>query len=377
MRLGPVIWCVVPVAVALGADTTTAARPAEVTFTKDVAPILQRSCQNCHRPGSIAPMSLLTYKDARPWARSIKEKVVRRQMPPWHIDRTIGITKFKDDPSLTDAEIATISNWVDQGAPEGNPADMPPPRQFSDADKWHIGKPDLVVSMPKPYMLKAKGGDEYYDIDLDPGFKEDMYVSAVETKPDSGFKVVHHATTNLVEDPEEDPVGLFLNEYAVGKNADLFPSQFRPSDPGGLEDPSESPPAPVWRGNAGQHLGRIQVLPQGRGAEVCRVHPAHGRCDRSGYSRRPDYTQRWLLPVAEAGADFGVSAALPHARQGAVHGSHLPGRPAGFGAPWTGPNRDAQLRERLPVWLEHHLPVRRGRGAAAARGHDHPHHHLA
>jgi len=124
---------------------------------------------------------------------------------------------------LTDAEIATISNWVDQGALEGNPADMPPPRQFGDVDKWHIGKPDLVVSMPKAYTLKAKGGDVYYDIDIDPGFKEDMYISAVETKPDSGFKVVHHATTNLVEDPEEDPVGLFLNEYAVGKNADLFP----------------------------------------------------------------------------------------------------------------------------------------------------------
>src|SRR5690349_22529941 len=101
-----------------------------VTFSKDVAPILERSCQNCHRPGSIAPMSLLTYKDARPWARSIKDKVVRRQMPPWHIDRTVGITKFKDDPSLTEAEIATIANWVDQGSPEGNPADMPAPRVF-------------------------------------------------------------------------------------------------------------------------------------------------------------------------------------------------------------------------------------------------------
>src|SRR5229473_1915159 len=85
-----------------------------VTFAKDVAPILQRACQNCHRPGSIAPMPLLTYSDARPWARSIKEKVVKRVMPPWHIDRNVGIGKFKDDPSLTDTEIATISNWVDQ-----------------------------------------------------------------------------------------------------------------------------------------------------------------------------------------------------------------------------------------------------------------------
>jgi len=194
------------------------------TFSKDVAPIFQRACQNCHRPGSIAPMSLLTYRDARPWARSIKTKVATRVMPPWHIDRNVGVTSFKDDPSLSDAEIATISSWVDNGAPEGNPADMPPPLKFSDDDKWHFGRPDLVVSMPKPYILKAKGGDEYYDIDIDPGFKEDMYVQAVETKPDLGFKVIHHCTTNLVEDPEDDPVGLFLNEYAIGKGADIFPT---------------------------------------------------------------------------------------------------------------------------------------------------------
>src|ERR1041385_9152423 len=170
---------------ALGADTVS---QADVTFTKDVAPILQRACQNCHRPGSIAPMSLLTYKDARPWARSIKEKVVKRQMPPWHIDRNVGISKFKDDPSLTDAEIATISAWVDHGSPEGKPSDMPPPREFGDLDKWRMGKPDVVISMAKPYVLKAKGGDEYYDVEVDPGFTEDVYVQALETKPDSGYK---------------------------------------------------------------------------------------------------------------------------------------------------------------------------------------------
>src|SRR5260370_29775323 len=95
--------------------------PKEVTFNKDVAPILQRACQNCHRPGSIAPMPLLTYSDARPWARSIKEKVVTRVMPPWHIDRNVGINRFKDDPSLTAADIATIAAWVDQPPPEGRP----------------------------------------------------------------------------------------------------------------------------------------------------------------------------------------------------------------------------------------------------------------
>ena len=211
--------------IAVSATLVSAAVPDQVTFSKDVAPIFERSCQNCHRDGSIAPMSLITYQDSRPWARSIKEKVVRKQMPPWHIDRNVGISKFKDDPSLSDEEIAIISKWVDQGSPEGNAADMPAPRVFSDLDKWHIGKPDLIVSMPKPYKLKATGQDEYYDIDVDPGFKEDMYVSAIETKPDSGFKVVHHADTNLIEDPEDDPIGLFLNEYAVGKNADIFPQE--------------------------------------------------------------------------------------------------------------------------------------------------------
>ena len=94
--------------------------PRPVTFTKDVAPILQKSCQNCHRPGSVAPMSLLTYEETRPWARSIQARVAAREMPPWHIDRTIGITKFKNDPSLSDDEIATIVKWVDTGAMMGN-----------------------------------------------------------------------------------------------------------------------------------------------------------------------------------------------------------------------------------------------------------------
>src|ERR1700690_3759177 len=106
-----------------------------VTFSKDVAPIFERACQTCHRPGSIAPMSLLNYKDARPWARSIREKVIKRVMPPWHIDRNVGVSQFKDDPSLSDAEIATIVNWVDHGAPEGNPADLPRPVQFGDLNQ--------------------------------------------------------------------------------------------------------------------------------------------------------------------------------------------------------------------------------------------------
>jgi hypothetical protein len=170
-------------------------------------------------------MSLLTYEDARPWARSIKARVAAREMPPWHIDRSIGIAKFKDDPSLTDDEIAAIVKWVDAGAPMGNPGDMPPPRQFTEIDKWYIGKPDVIVAMEKPYILPQAGPDNIVDVLVDPGFKEDMYISAIESKPldRESFNVVHHFTTNLVEDPDDDPTGLFLNEYALGKNGDIFP----------------------------------------------------------------------------------------------------------------------------------------------------------
>src|SRR3954467_12831660 len=128
-RLALSIVIVAATSLAASAQQQTSA---PVTFSKDVAPILQKSCQNCHRPGAIAPMSLLSYQDARPWARSIKQKVTAREMPPWYIDRNIGIQKFKDDPSLTDDEIATIVNWVDAGAPSGNLAEMPAPRQFTD-----------------------------------------------------------------------------------------------------------------------------------------------------------------------------------------------------------------------------------------------------
>src|SRR5215217_3867254 len=107
-----------------GYAADTPAKP--VTFTKDVAPIFQKKCQECHQPGSIAPMSLLTYNEARPWARSIKDRVATRQMPPWHIDKAVGVQKFKNDMSLTDEQVDTIVGWVDSGSPQGDPKDMPP-----------------------------------------------------------------------------------------------------------------------------------------------------------------------------------------------------------------------------------------------------------
>src|SRR5438552_17782335 len=120
--------------------------PAEVTFTKNIAPVLQRSCQNCHRPDGVAPMSLVTYEDVRPWARAIKQRTGigprAGVMPPWSVEKNIGIQEFQDDPSLSEAEVALVAKWADAGAPQGNPADMPPAKVYPDGKSWAIGTPD-------------------------------------------------------------------------------------------------------------------------------------------------------------------------------------------------------------------------------------------
>src|SRR5713226_6766992 len=119
------------------------------TFAKHIAPILQARCQECHRKGSMAPMSLVTYAETRPWAKAIRERVIARQMPPWHIDRTVGVRKFKNDMSLSDEQIGAIVRWVDSGAPAGDPKDMPPPKLWPADNQWKaakdLGAPDLVI----------------------------------------------------------------------------------------------------------------------------------------------------------------------------------------------------------------------------------------
>ncbi len=158
-----------------------------VTFTKDVAPIFFNKCAECHRPGEAAPMSLLSYKEARPWARSIKEKVVTREMPPWHADPHFG--EFVNDRRLTKEEIETVSAWVDGGAKEGDPKDLPPAPGY--AEGWNIGKPDLVLSMPEEFTLAAEGPDEYQYFEVATNFKEDKYIQFAEARP-GNRKIVHH-----------------------------------------------------------------------------------------------------------------------------------------------------------------------------------------
>jgi hypothetical protein len=217
------------VAVVLAASAAQAqdAAPAP-TFTKDIAPILQRSCQGCHRPGEIAPMSLTTYQEVRPWARSIKTRVVSRDMPPFHVDRTIGIQSFKDDPSLSDAEIQLVSRWVDAGAPQGNPSDMPRPRTFATTGEWQIGEPDLIIKFPA-YDVPAAGPDLFGDLLADIPIDEDRYIKAIQTRSATkqSHKVVHHALSYSVATPDGEQAamneGQFLVEYASGKNAEVYP----------------------------------------------------------------------------------------------------------------------------------------------------------
>src|SRR5579872_776128 len=214
------------------ANATAAAKA--VTFAKDVAPIFQERCQECHRKGSLAPMSLVTYEETRPWAKAIRQRVITWQMPPWHIDKTVGVQKFKNDISLTDEQIATVVRWVDSGAPMGDPKDMPPPKEFPAANEWkaakELGQPDLVIKS-QPYTMAAHHQDVWWRPTSDIPVTEPRWVRAVEIRPGTaaGRKITHHAVAYLVQD---DPSSIapgndadlgarsFLMEWAIGKGYD-------------------------------------------------------------------------------------------------------------------------------------------------------------
>jgi mono/diheme cytochrome c family protein len=227
-------------AVALVPTMATAAGVANPTFTKDIAPIFQQKCEACHRPDSIAPMSLMTYEEARPWARSIKTRVEARQMPPWAIDKTVGIQDFKNDRSLSDDQIATIERWIDAGAPKGDPKDMPPPVKWPDDQGWNFAKvfgqtePDLIVHST-PWTQKAGANDTWWRPAVASGLTEDRWVRAIEVRPSTvkGRKITHHAIarlqqveTDALAQVDVDPngqvqAGTFM-EWAVGKQGEMM-----------------------------------------------------------------------------------------------------------------------------------------------------------
>lgn len=213
--------------------------PDNVTFTKHIAPILQRSCEKCHRPGGGGPMPLQTYDQVRPWARAIKTRTglgpKAGVMPPWYVERNIGIQKFKNDPSLSLDEIATIAKWADSGAPQGNPADMPAARVWDGPDKWAIGTPDLIVKTTN-IVVKANTPDWWGEIEsVSTGLTEDRYVVGLEVKEvnDSdaagggrdtvgSLYVFHHLiwSTKVLGDAKDNGTSWPVHE--VGREADFF-----------------------------------------------------------------------------------------------------------------------------------------------------------
>jgi mono/diheme cytochrome c family protein len=224
-----------------------AATHRQVTFAKDVAPILQQNCQECHQPNSIAPMSLITYQEVRPWAAAIKERVAARQMPPWHIDRSVGVQKFKNDMSLTDQQVNTIVAWVDGGALQGDLKDLPPPKPLVTDNEWKavrdgFGPPDLVIKSSE-YTMAAQHQDVWYRPMSDIPLTEPRWAKMVEIRPTNlkGRRIIHHSIAYLVltNDPDainkgtangsvrEDLDDLVngrpqLMEWAIGKGYDLF-----------------------------------------------------------------------------------------------------------------------------------------------------------
>lgn len=248
LRLTPIAAaCSLAFAGAAGAQT--AAKP--ITFSKDVAPILQAKCQQCHQPNSIAPMSLTSYKEARPWARSMRERVATRQMPPWHIDPSVGVQKFKNDLSLTEEQINTIVRWVDQGAPEGDPKDLPPAKALLTTNEWQgvmdgYGPPDLVIKSPE-FRMPAVHQDMWFRPTSQIPLTEPRWVRMVEIRPISlqARKIVHHSIAYHVLRPDNvqavntgtatggatartpTPADLVnrrpqLMEWAIGKGYDRF-----------------------------------------------------------------------------------------------------------------------------------------------------------
>ncbi len=224
----------------------TGAQPAaEITFTKHIAPILQRSCETCHRPDGVAPMSLRTYDEVRPWARAIKQRTGigprAGVMPPWYVEKNIGIQQFKNDPSLHADEIAMIAKWADSGAPRGNPDDMPPLRTWTDSTKWSIGEPDLVVRTTD-IVVKGTQPDWWGEIPRVPtGLTEDRYVSALEIREVNdvgsagtgratvgGRYVFHHMiwSTRVLGEDAGDPLvpddSTSWPVHEVGREADFF-----------------------------------------------------------------------------------------------------------------------------------------------------------
>ena len=200
---------------------------APVTYSKDVAVILNKNCVTCHRTGEVAPMSLRTYKEVRPWAKAIREQVVKRVMPPWFADPKHG--EFSNDCRLSESDIGTIKAWVETGALEGDRKDLPPSPQFTEG--WTIGKPDLVISMTKPFDIPTEGAIPYQNFVVPTNFTEDKYVQFAEIRQGDRTHV-HHIIINVryPGDSRQPRSAASANQGAASANQDERPDRREDSD---------------------------------------------------------------------------------------------------------------------------------------------------
>jgi hypothetical protein len=208
----------------------TAAGVDEVTFATDVAPILAENCQLCHQPGSIGPMSLMTYEQVRPWAPMIRQQVVSQEMPPYHYDTDVGIQELKGDWRLSPEDIRTIVRWVDAGAPQGDPMAYQPRTDWPEPGEWQLarefGPPNHVIPST-PYTVPATGQDIWYRPLVESGITEDRCIRAIEVKPSvAGRSATHHANSNFQVRGDDGSLqrSSMLTEYALGKIGEIIPA---------------------------------------------------------------------------------------------------------------------------------------------------------
>ena len=295
-----------------------------VTFSKDVAPILQKNCQGCHRPGEAAPMSLRTYQEARPWARAMKQAVLAKKMPPWFADAQYG--HFRNDRSLPQKDIDTLVSWVDAGAPEGDPKDLPQPLAF--VDGWNIGQPDMVLEMPEPFQVPASGTIEYQYVVLPYKFTEDRWVQMAEVRP-GNRAMVHHVIAYIRDGSskwmrDKKPGELFVPEADANGNrpslnGDLL-SGFAPGLPPSILEPGQGRLIRAGsdivlqlhytaNGHAGEDRTKVGVV-------FCKQAP-HERvmtlaASNSKFTIPPGDPNYQVDASFELGHDAKLSALLPH-----------------------------------------------------------------
>ena len=273
-------WCrglgaVAVVALGLVVSTPNQGAAQEVVFSPDIALILQENCQVCHQPGSIGPMSLMTYDEVRPWAPMIKEKVLSQEMPPYHYDVNVGIQELKSDARLSPEQIDQIVAWVDAGAPMGDLAAMPAPVEWPDAAEWRMaerfGQPDVVIPST-PYDLPAVGGDRWWRPDVPTGIMADRCIMAIETKPGvAGRSATHHANSQFEVQNADGEWETFarLSEYALGKLGEIIPEGSCRKAPRELAGELGHPLLHDGPGSTGPSGGsRDLVLPRGLSGSV-------------------------------------------------------------------------------------------------------------